>query len=191
MDECIFGLFRSNVRDLEAVSQRDLFLAYRELVYRYIYLMLRDHSLTEDVIQEGFIKAMECGPKTKVDSNMKAWLLQVTRRTAIDFIRKNKKYHLIYDLESVMTYERDELRNSTSEMVEKSVQNELLLESFKELTLNQRVILMMRYMEGMSYKEIAKELDINEDALGKRLERAKKTLANLFKGKWGEHHEVR
>ncbi|MBD3918997.1 sigma-70 family RNA polymerase sigma factor [Paenibacillus sp. PR3] len=190
MDERILGLFRSNVRELDVLTQRNLFLAYRELVFRYIYLILRDHALTEDVIQEGFIKAMESGPKTKVDSNINAWLMQVTRRTAIDFIRKNKKYHLVFDLESVITYEGNGQINSTHELVEKTVQNELLLESLNELTLNQRIILVMRYMENMSYKEIAKELDINEHALGKRIERAKKTLASLFKGKWGENHEI-
>ncbi|ANY65658.1 hypothetical protein BBD42_03660 [Paenibacillus sp. BIHB 4019] len=190
MDELILGLFRSNVRELDELTQRKLFMTYREFVYRYIYLMLHDHAFTEDVIQEGFIKAMEFGPKTKADSNIKAWLMQVTRRTAIDFIRKNKKYHLVFDLESVIIYENSELLNPTSEIVEKTLQNELLLEALNELRLNQRIILVMRYIEYMSYKEIAKELNINEHALGKRIERAKKSLANLFKGKWGENHEV-
>ncbi|WP_438431474.1 RNA polymerase sigma factor [Gorillibacterium sp. sgz500922] len=190
MDELIWGLFRSNVRELDEFTQRNLFSAYRELVFPYILLMLHDRPLTEDVLQEGFMKAMKFGPKAKADSNIKAWLIQVTRRTAIDFIRVNKKYRLVFDIDSVVLYEGSELWNSTYEAVERTMQKELLLESLNELPLHQRIILSMRYVENMSYKEIARELDINEPALGKRIERAKKTLANLFAGKWGEAHEI-
>jgi RNA polymerase sigma-70 factor, ECF subfamily len=124
IDEQLFGLFQNNVRELDCSTQRNLFLAYRELVYRIIYLKLNDRSLTEDVVQEGFIKAMKAGPRTQHHSNLKAWLMQITLRTTIDFIRKNKKYHLFSDLESVITNKGSESLNSTDEIVEKMLKND-------------------------------------------------------------------
>ncbi|MFM1655732.1 RNA polymerase sigma factor [Brevibacillus sp. B_LB10_24] len=194
MSDQLFSLFRSNVGDLDPLTQRNLFLAFRELAFQSVYFILNDRSLTEDAIQEAFIKAMVNGPRTRPDSNMKSWLKQVARNAAFDIIRKNKKYRQVSDLDSVMIYEENEqLRDfpeSTDEIVENMLRNESLVETLNELKVEYRIVLVLRYLEEMSYKEIAEELGITDQVLSKRLERARKKLADLFTQKWGVRDEA-
>lgn len=189
MDDALFSLFRSDVRKLDPLTQRNLFLSFRELVFRNVFFILNDRSLTEDAIQESFIKAMKNGPKTAYDSNMKAWLKRVSRNTAYDIIRKNKKYCHNYDSEIVLNYEDHDsflIGEATDEIVESMLRSETLVEALNELKFEFRIVLVLRYIEDMSYKEISNELGISEQVMSKRLERAKKKLASIFLSKWGE-----
>lgn len=88
-------LFRRDISELDPFSQRELFVSFRNLVFQSINRILGDYYLTEDIIQEAFIKAMLRGPYTKHAKNISAWLLQVSRNTAYDFLRKYKKMNVL------------------------------------------------------------------------------------------------
>ncbi|MDF2923923.1 MAG: subfamily polymerase sigma-24 factor [Paenibacillaceae bacterium] len=188
MNDALFTLFRSDIAKLDSLTQRNLFFSFRELVFRNLYFILNDWSLTEDAVQESFIKAMKKGPRIQYDSNIKAWLKQVARNTAYDMIRKNKKYCHVSDFDTVMTNDENEPHavELTDEYVEKMLRNEALTEALNELQHEFRVVLVLRYMEEMSYKEISNEVGISEQTAAKRVERAKKKLTNIFISKWGD-----
>ncbi|MBD2845079.1 RNA polymerase sigma factor [Paenibacillus sp. IB182496] len=190
MSDPLFGLFRSNIRHLDEATQRRLFFAFRKLVYPGLVFLLGDHALAEDAVQEAFIKAMQRGPAMKHDTHIKAWLKQVARNAAIDLMRKNKKYRPILDPDSVIDNEEKPSlalpATSVEEVVEQMIRNERLVEALQELKHEHRVALYLRYMEGLSIREIASLLHIRESASGKRLERAKARLAELFVRKWGD-----
>ncbi|MED1786620.1 sigma factor [Brevibacillus laterosporus] len=53
--------------------------------------MVCDHSHSEDIIQEAFLKAIKNGPKMRSDTNIPAWIKLLARNTALDFLRKSKR----------------------------------------------------------------------------------------------------
>lgn len=160
-------------------------------MYRTVFFITADPNLTEDAVQEAFIKAIEKGPRTRKNSNMKAWIKQVSRNAAFDMIRKNKKYRHVSDVESVMIYDDSALTvpDISTKVVTKML-HENVTEWLHELTVEHRIVLTLHYIEEMSYKEIVEELGITEHALAKRLERARKKLAELYVKRWGEPYEA-
>ncbi|CAH0122490.1 MULTISPECIES: RNA polymerase sigma factor [unclassified Paenibacillus] len=188
-----FSLFRNNIHSLDDQTQRMLFQLFRELVYRDIYFMLNDHSLTEDVIQDSFIKAMQSGSKIREDSNIRAWLKKVARNSAYDLIRKNKKYHHISDPELVNTIEEfsseNELSSQVDHAVETLIRNETLYATLSELKYEYKIVLFLHYIVGMPYREIEQELGISHSVLTQRMARARKKLADKFQKKWVRNYE--
>lgn len=187
-----FSLLQRGFRTLDAVTQREVFLAFRQLVYQDIYFLLHDHALSEDVIQEAFMKAVTRAPKTRENSNMKAWLRQVARNTAYDMLRKNKRFRHVLTLSSVTgSEEADGLfvsREDVEDIVERMLRDETLHEAIGELKLEYRVVLLLYYIAGLSYAEIVQETGLSEQVLTQRLARARKKLASQFSGKWGDRH---
>jgi RNA polymerase sigma-70 factor (ECF subfamily) len=183
------ALLRGNIHGLDGVAQRRLFMTFRQCVYRDIFYLLGDHALTEDVIQEAFLKAVQKGPNTRPDSNMTAWLRKISRNTAYDFLRKNKKNRQMIDLDLVNHMEHTETLEqsaaSVEDIVENMIRNELLLEAIRNLKPDYRIVLLLHYMIGMTYSEIVQELEISEQVLTQRLARARKKLALCFIEKWG------
>lgn len=191
MSDDLFGVFRSNVRNLDDATQRNLYYALHQLIYSNLFFLLNDHNLVEDAINEVFIKAMKHGPKTREDSNIKAWLKQVARNTAYDILRKNKKCRQFTDIETVIDNEENELQlisimDSVEKIVEDISRNQSLVECLKQLKWEYRIVLYLKYIEDLPSKEIARLLGIKEPLMSKRLKRAKAKLAELFLNKWGE-----
>ncbi|MDF2926999.1 MAG: subfamily polymerase sigma-24 factor [Paenibacillaceae bacterium] len=187
-----YVLLRHNIHTLDAETQRQVFFSFRQLVYRDIYFLLRDHALTEDVIQEAFMKAIVKASKTHDNSNMRAWLRQVSRNTAYDMLRKNKRFRHVTGLSSVNRNEETESPlvspDDVEDAVEQMLRDEALHEAMGELKYEYRLVLFLYYIAGLSYAEITQEIGITEQVLTQRLARARKKLAAQFSGKWGDRH---
>lgn len=186
LEDSLFTLFRSDVTKLDTHTQHSLFFAFNDLVFQNLYFILNDWSLTEDAVQESFIKAMKKGPQIQYESNIQGWLKLVARNTAYDIMRKNKKHCHVSYIDTAMTYDKNEAQgvNLTHDYVEKNLRNKALTDALKELPDEFRAVLELRYMERMSYKEISNDVGISEHATAKRLERAKKKLTCIFISKW-------
>ena len=193
MSESLFFLFRSNFYALDEQTQRNLFLSFRELVYRDVLFLLNDPGLAEDSIQNAFMKIIEHGPKTRADSNMPAWLRRVARNAALDLLRKNKKYRQMFGLERVNTNEElscaSAVDTAIDERVERAIRDEALHQAIGELSPDHRTVILLHYIMEKPYQEIVRELGITEQVLTQRLARARKRLAQLFRLKWSDGHE--
>lgn len=187
-----YGLLKCNIYTLDAATQKRVFISFRQLVYRDIYFLLHDHGLTEDVIQEAFMKAADKAYQIRDDSNLKAWLRKVARNTAYDMLRKNKKFRQAIQTSNVMMNEDMDQEAispfNLEETVEGIVRNETLHEALKELKYEYRLVLFLYYIAGLSYAEIAQETGITEQVLTQRMARARKKLAAHFSDKWGDLH---
>lgn len=118
------------------------------------------------------------------EKNIPAWIRQLTRNTALDYLRKLKRDRLMleepYDNISCKTL--NEI--STASEVETRERDNLLYQAIDELKPEYRTILLFFYMEGKSYREICLELDLSESVLTQRLARARKKLLQHFLRKW-------
>ncbi|MFC5703395.1 RNA polymerase sigma factor [Cohnella faecalis] len=153
-----------------------------------VLITIHDHTLAEDIIQDAFIKAITNGPKIRPDSNIPAWVKQVTRNTALDRIRKLKRdRQALTEVFLNIGAALDD--TSTASKVEIKWRDELLHKVMAELNPDSRALLLMFYIEGKSYREICQELHISESVLTQRLARARKKLLHRFLRKWGDHDE--
>ncbi|RJG21247.1 RNA polymerase sigma factor [Paenibacillus thiaminolyticus] len=187
------SFLQRNFQHLDRSSQELTYQSYREFIYHDIYFLLQNHQLTEDVIQESFLKVIDSSPKSKNAANMKAWLKKIARNTAYDYLRKDKKYQYLSNLESIEEKElfSSEAETAVADQVEEQIRDEMLHEALDQLNERYRNVLFRYYMEDKSHRELARELGISEQASAQLLVRARKKLRYYFCKRWVDREEKR
>jgi RNA polymerase sigma factor (sigma-70 family) len=140
--------------------------------------MTRDLTLAEDLAQDALVAALESWPRDGVPANPGAWLMTVAKRRAIDTFRRAERHRqevarLGHDLsETTMTDLVDEVDH-----VEDDVLRLMFLTCHPALTPESRAALTLRLVGGLTVEEIARGFLARDTAVGQRISRAKKTLA--------------
>ena len=136
------------------------------------WLTRNDHD-AEDVVQESYLRAYKFFGGFR-GGDGRFWFLTIVRNTCYTWIQQNRPRELVDSLDAAASVQSD-APSPEAELI-KSADRELVTKALEELPLEFREVLVLREMEGMSYKEIA---DITEIPLGtvmSRLARARKRL---------------
>lgn len=142
---------------------------YCNLVYRTAYQYLFNVQLSEDVMQETFVKLLTCSKNFNDDEHEKAWLLRVTINLCKNTL-KSKSYQNLELKNDVVSYENSFEENSD---------NKIDISSYlKQLNSEQRTAIYLYYFERLKIKEISKVMKIKENTIKSHLKRAKENLRN-------------
>ena len=155
---------------LNESSYEELFRTWYTPLCKMIFRILQDKDLTEDIVQEVFIKLWEKRTELKIEVSLKAYLYRAAINASYNHLEKNKRYPKLA-LEDMSV----ELKDSSN--VEAKVQAEELEKKINEslLALPEacREVFILSRQEGLSYKEIAETLGISiktvENQMGKAL----------------------
>jgi RNA polymerase sigma factor (sigma-70 family) len=142
--------------------------------------MTRDVGLAEDLAQDALVAALEQWPTTGVPDNPAAWLMTTAKRRGIDhFRRADNLRRKIADLEHDLAGEEAQVPDLDSQVdhIEDDVLRLIFLSCHPSLTAESRAALTLRLVGGLSTAEIARGFLATESAMGQRISRAKKTLA--------------
>lgn len=142
----------------------NLILENKNGLYRLAYSYVRNKEDSLDIVQEAIYKAFKNYNPNKV-TNIRAWLYGILVNTAIDTIRKNKKYIL---------YENKDM--SEKEIYFDNYENIDLYDVLNGLEPKYREIIVMRYFQDLKINEIAEILDLNLNTVKSRLYKGLKTL---------------
>ncbi|WP_435277014.1 sigma-70 family RNA polymerase sigma factor [Psychrobium sp. nBUS_13] len=161
-------------RDNELKKQYDALVAqYHTDLYRYGYWLTKDKQVTEDIVQETFLRAWRSIEQLQDIKAAKGWLITILRRE--NARRFERKQLSLVDIDDYSVADDDESQQQTSiEKEELHVAINMLADDYKEP-------LIMQAMFGYSGEEIATELGLNKNTVMTRLFRAKKQLAELIK----------
>lgn len=144
----------------------DCIIEYREQAYRLAYSYAGNREDALDIVQESICKALACSKSLKEVTAAKAWFFRIVVNTAIDFIRKNKRY--VYVEEDIL----ENLSGSQNDRYEDFD----LQKAMEKLPLRDRSIILLRYFEGMKIEEIALVMDENINTIKTRLYASLKKL---------------
>lgn len=149
-----------------------LFEQYQGPIFNYLYRMVSDRDLAEDLTQDTFIKAYKALPKTSEDIAFKAWLYRIATNTAISHMRRGK---IIRWLPFVGEHETraERVDSQVSRTTDISV-------ALNQLPPHYASILLLRHYQGLSLAETAQSLEITENAAKLRLFRARKAFAKIY-----------
>ena len=142
-------------------------IEYSDLLYKICFLILKDDSDVQDVLQETFIKYMTKSPDFESEDHKKAWLIKVSQNKCKEFLRFHKR-HAAVPLEEV------EESFSVTDGMDKDTSN--ILSLIWNLKYKLKSVVILYYIEGYKVNEVALILGISESAVKKRLERARKEL---------------
>ena len=109
-------------------------------------------------------------------STFSSWLYVITYNTVIDYLRKKKQLH--YPNWNQNNEIPEIIDESDTEMSELSY--EKLMEVFEKIHPEEKALLLMKYQDALSLKEIATSLAISEDAVKMRLKRARTRVVYLY-----------
>lgn len=149
-----------------------LLTRYQSKVYYYIFQIVRDKELTEDIFQETFIKAITTIQQGRYYDSGKflAWINRIAHNLVIDHFRKQKNENTI----SADSYDYDIFQHAdiSDLSIEDILSNEQVLRDVVKMvnylpTVQQEVV-RMRFFENLSFKEIAEKTDVSiNTALGR------------------------
>jgi RNA polymerase sigma factor (sigma-70 family) len=148
--------------------------------YNLARWLTRNDVDAEDVVQESCLRAFRLFEGLR-GLDARPWLLTIVRNTAYTWLERNRSPELTrpFDEET----EGIEALNSSPEMfLVKRVDHELLKKALTELPVEFREVVILRELEGLSYKEIAGIADVPLGTVMSRLARARKQLRELLAG---------
>ena len=149
-----------------------LLTRYKSRVYTYIFLIVRNKELTEDIFQDTFIKAIATIQQGRyVESGrFLGWINRIAHNLIIDHFRREKNENTF----STDGLEYDYVNNSkhSEKSVEDVLSNEQVLRDVVHLVEflpdSQKEVVKMRYFEELSFKEIAERTEVSiNTALGR------------------------
>lgn len=167
-DEQLVGLYeQGNNTAFEVLLTR-----YRSRVYSYIFQIVRDRELTEDIFQDTFIKAIVTIQQGRYFESGKflGWINRIAHNLIIDHFRKEKNENTI----SADAFEYDIVNNTklSDLSIEDIMSNEQVLcdvvRMVDFLPEVQQEVVRMRFFEDLSFKEIAEKTNVSiNTALGR------------------------
>jgi len=162
-----------------------LVLSYQNKVYGLCCRMMGNFEEAEEVAQEVFITVYKSLGEFRGDSRFSTWLYRITVnhcKNRLKYLGRRKYYQsesLDCPIESgdgeIRMQIADENLDPMEQMEQKEVQA-LVQRKLEELDDEQKIVLMLRDIEGMSYQEIAEILDLREGTVKSRIHRARLEL---------------
>lgn len=158
-----------------------LYDKYFDLLYGFIYSLIRSHGRTREIVQETFIKVWINRESIDVNNTFKAWLYRIAKNMLIDEVRKQFHEPLFEDY---LKYIADE--NLTVPANEGSFDLEVFRRSLKDaktkLSPRQSEVFELIKETGLSTEEVSNKLNISEQAVYNYLSQAVKIIRNEMIG---------
>ncbi len=166
----------------ECTSLEELINRHRSRIYTYIYLMVKDQHLAEDVFQDTFIKVIKSlrDGKYRDDGKFLSWVVRIAHNLIIDYYRKKKKMNMLSHDEYGTDYLLSQT-NASQNAEEGYVQTQISKDVkalIDELPPDQKEVVILRHYIGLSFKEIA---DFTSVSINTALGRMRYALINLRK----------
>jgi RNA polymerase sigma factor (sigma-70 family) len=128
-------------------------MPHLDAAYNLARWLVRNVHDAEDVVQEAYLRAFKFfGGYQGGDS--RAWILKIVRNTSYSFLEKKRPADLGVEFDE-MIHPGDPRQPDAETVMLQSVESRMLREALEELPINFREILVLRELEGMSYKDIA------------------------------------
>jgi RNA polymerase sigma-70 factor (ECF subfamily) len=153
---------------------RMLFEAYKDRVFSIAIYSLGDEAAASDVTQQVFLKLMTSIGQFRGDSEFTTWLYRLVVNSCLDERRKRRRFLPMAEFDQMNrgTHKRSPETAYARREIADSVRKEI-----RRLKPKMRLPILLKYVEGLSYDEIAEVLGCSKGTVASRLNRAHKALA--------------
>ena len=129
--------------------------AYEKPIYNYVYRLLGDRQLAEDLTQEVFVRVFQALPRFSLRCKFTTWLFQVTKNRVLDEMRARERRP-----QSVVAIEDVPRLEVVDPPVERQETVDAVWRAVGELNPDLKMALLLRDVVGLSYNEIADALEV-------------------------------
>lgn len=158
----------------------DVYNTYFSTVYNYVYYRLLNRENTEDIVSQVFLKVTQhLHHYDPAKASIKTWLMRITDHTLIDFYRRQKP---------TVSYSQEEngleniLHVSFDQEYDRilSPERKIVLDALRNLPERDRMFIYYKYFMGITNREIALRLKMNENTVSAVMARARNKLKMLL-----------
>ncbi len=162
------------------------FMPHIDAMYNFAFRLTLDEDDAKDLVQETFMKAYRFINSFETGTNAKAWLFRILKNSFINNYRKKSKQPNKVDYQEVESfYNSDSVNeNITTDLRVETVQHLIgdeITNALNSLDVDFRTVIILCDLEGFTYEEMAKILDIPIGTVRSRLHRARNLLKEKLK----------
>jgi len=177
-EELVAKIVQSNDTHLFAV----LYDRYASLVYNKCYGFANSKEEAEDLTHDVFIRLFIKLRTFKGRSKFSTWLYSFTYNFCVNYVQRN-----VHKKREKVTVVTDQVKEDASiEEIDDAtlfaLKSDQLAKALEMIDPNEKMILLMKYQDDMSIKEISELLELGESAIKMRLKRAKQKVVEICKG---------
>src|SRR3954447_11598337 len=163
-------------------------MAFREIVERYqtkvfsiIYGILRNHNDAEDIAQQVFAKIYFSIGNFDFRSSLLTWIYKITVNECYDYLRKKRVRKLVYESdfseEDALQMENSQTAVDLVAPVDETLERrDLLLKLLSKVSEEDRMLMLLKEVEGHSVEELAQMTGMNENTIKVKLFRTRQKL---------------
>ena len=150
----------------------ETFLPHLDAAYNLARWLTRDPADAEDVVQEAYMRALKFFAGFH-GGDSRSWILRIVRNTCFTWLHKNRPREVVNELDEEL-FETD--AGDPELLLIKDSDRQMLKRMLGELPPHYREVVVLRDIEGMSYKEIAAITEVPLGTVMSRLARARRQL---------------
>ena len=165
INECVKG---------NAKAQKMLFDKFAPKMMTVCLRYSADNMEAEDILQDGFVKAFNKLVDFKMEGSLEGWIRRIMVNTALDAIRKNKKYAMDANIDDVG------YKLSNYEIASDQIEAEDLMKLINSMPDGYKVVFNLFAIEGYSHREIGELMNISENTSKSQYSRARSYLRTLL-----------
>ncbi|HYV07587.1 MAG TPA: RNA polymerase sigma factor [Blastocatellia bacterium] len=148
-----------------------LYERYRDRIYSLIFYSIGDELGAEDVLQIVFVKIYKGLPGFRFDASFSTWIYRITVNECLNQQRRQGTRHIPF--EALLGSDDEFDKSSAVDMRHaEGERSEIIHRAVMDLTPKLRSVVALRYLEGLSYDEIASVLQCSQGTVASRLNRA-------------------
>lgn len=172
-------------RDPEAFEA--LVRAHQDRVYNFCLRMLNDREEANDLVQEIFVSIHQNLDKFRMDARLSTWILRIARNHCLNRLKYLKRRgrgrsDAFADVSEGALQDALDGPQKPDEALNAAHERDLVRRAIARLDEEQRVLVVLRDIEQMTYEEIIEITDLAEGTVKSRLHRAREKLATIIAG---------
>ena len=149
---------------------------YHASIHRYHYRLTGNYDLADDLAQDTFIQAYENMIKTDSKLSLRAWLYKIAENNARQYYRRKKLVAFI----RFSSGDADDI--PAGNWIDETSRSLAIKEAMLKVPYKNRVCMVLHFLEGFKYREIAETLGISKEAVRKRVARGSLEFRRHYSG---------
>ena len=151
-----------------------LYDRHRQLVYRTVLAITGDSDVASDLLQDVYLRLYRFIDRVDISRPLEPWLYRMSTNLAYTWMKRNKKW--LHPLEDMAEWLGSSGKNTPHDLVERQDELDQIQEALSALSLSQRVVVVLYYLNDLSLQEIADILDVPVGTVKSRLHYGRRSL---------------
>ncbi len=176
---------KRNIKNYERIFEEE-FYPNADALYNFAFNLTYNEADANDLVQETYLKAYRFIDKYIEGTNAKAWLFKILKNAFINQYRKESKRPSKVDFEEIVSYQNEEDSKYSGyidlrQEIYQTMMGDEVTNAVNSLPVDFRSVILLCDIEGFTYEEIAKIIDIPIGTVRSRLHRARNMLKEKLK----------